>query len=145
MKEESLKIIRKINQVIAGSKEAQDKCSIKEILADKQNWAKSILRYVNSDVFDKYDATGFLNKAPAAVWSENIFHSEPENIEEFRKVIHNVYGNRRAERQLLADASTMKELLDELKAWEEKEDLIKKLQLSWLTSELEKVYQRAVK
>ena len=43
------------------------------------------------------------------------------------------------------DASTMKELLDELKAWEEKEDLIKKLQLSWLTSELEKVYQRAVK
>ena len=37
VKKESLKIIRKINQVIAGSKEAQDKCSIKEILADKQN------------------------------------------------------------------------------------------------------------
>lgn len=144
VKDEVVKIIQSLNNSIEGNKQEYQRRSLEEMLQDKENWSKLILAYINSNSFSRYEASGFLSQVSGEQWMDAVLQSDPEQIMDFRTIIYKAYPEGIVQKNLFKDIPVMKQILEGLKQHEEKNDLIKKLQLSWLINDLEKIYMKQI-
>lgn len=144
VREEVLECIRRLNDAMEENRKEYQKRSLKEMLSDKEEWSKLIQTYIDSNEFSRYSTPGFLCQVSADEWIYAILQSDPEQIQDFRKIIYNVYPEGIVQKNLFVDIPVMKQICEDLKQHDEKDDLIKRLQLSWLIKELEEIYMTQI-
>ncbi len=108
------------------------------LLLSRDNWVKQLEKYTNpNDSRYVYDMPAF-SKAESQVWLKRICEANPQEIDDFRKWLSNLYPRDVIRRSYQQDRETIKQIIEGLKSHKET-DLIKKATLGWLEDQLEKV------
>lgn len=139
--EECREIIDKINDEISKRKEGINRWSIQNMLKDREHWATLLKEYTETNEFEENNKSGVLNKAPIEMWINTFVHSDPENLFIFRKLLSTIYPHNQIKEGSYRDMNLMSKIITQLGECKKDGDIIQTAQLSWLISDLNKIYK----
>lgn len=123
-------IITELNDAIKDHSESASRETVVEIL-EHENWIDLLEKYVNPRKTQYIQDTPLFSRADTEQWLKVFDEASPEEVDDFRHLLGEVYPRNVVRMSYLIDASTMKEIVDRLDCLK-KEDLIKKACLGWL-------------
>ena len=129
-KEKVSSIITEINDAIRNHSDITSRETVAEIL-EHDNWIDLLDNYVNPDKDRYVHDTPLFSKADVNQWLTVLDDASPEEIDDFRHFLADVYPQNVIRKSFKEDAETIKKIaqgLDSLR----KDDLIKKACLGWL-------------
>ena len=114
--------------------------SIEKILKSEK-WTKELLDLMNSSYYKDSIGASLFEKASAEQWVDTILKSTPEQVVEFRELLHEYYINRISNNRLEKDLPIVKEIVSALdKTTEDKiGDVILEFNIGWLKKDFERI------
>lgn len=130
LKDKVSDIITELNDAIKDHSESASRETVVEIL-EHENWIDLLEKYVNPGKTQYVQDTPLFSRADTEQWLKVFDEASPEEVDDFRHLLGEVYPRNVVRKSYLIDASTIKEIVDRLDCLK-KEDLIKKACLGWL-------------
>lgn len=123
-------IITELNDAIKDHSESASRETVVEIL-EHENWIDLLEKYVNPRKTQYVQDTPLFSRADTEQWLNVFDEASPEDIDNFRHLLGEVYPRNVVRKSYPIDASAIKEIVERLDSLK-KEDLIKKACLGWL-------------
>lgn len=133
--------IEKVNKAIYTLQEEQWSQSMRDILEKKEDWASQLSSYIDSIKGSMPYESLIFDRVDADIWVQKILASDACNINSFRRFLNQIYPSNVIKRNVKKDMLVLKEIGEKVQQHEET-DLIKKMQLSWLTEQIGEICKR---
>lgn len=138
-KEKIRTIIAEINDVIINHSAKAGCVTITEILKTN-DWINGLEKYVNPDNTNFSRDVPIFSKAEVSLWVDKLHKANPEDIDDFRHWLVQVYPGNQLRRSYSQDADSIKAIKKQLEELEEA-DLIKKACTGWLVHQIDRIIQ----
>ena len=140
---ECRKRVEKINSTISTVREMQWSQGMKDILQNQKDWSLRLMKYIEKICESMPFETLIISRVDTNSWMKLLLNSDAREIDYFRRFLNRIYPSNVIKRNVKKDMQVLKEISERLKQHSE-QDLIKKMQISWLTEQIDEICQRNV-
>ena len=130
-------IVNEINTEILEIKNVTRRKDINEILLG-DDWTTKLSQYIQTMKEQDYEAQDVLSQTNSETWIEALKRSSPSEIDDFRRLMEDLFPRRQIRENAMKDIHVL-EKIGQAQLSEAEEDLIKKLEYSWLQEQISEI------